>query len=379
MRYEVVLTDITTGLAELQITVLDQTSTIFSLRSSTHYQLKVRACQAGCGAWSVPVDFAVTLPAIPTDVPVITNASVSGGNSLSVWWTSVPRADLYQIQVVQPTSGPGGGALTVAAMQVSATTVTLPIPAGAATIFVWGCTGDGCGPQSVGWDITAPGPNPSTPNLGTPLAGSSVTGPSVMFSWNRIPGDNGSNTEYRLYVGDNARSRPALDVYTTANYYAANFKAEGTRYDALVIAKPRTASPVQGPATGFLVRGPSGLSPTMVQPAYGFSVPQGNVTIEWTPLPGASLYEYYVAQRVTPPATPVIFRGVTPGLSVQVPLKAIGSVSTNYLGIVRACPLRRDVHGGIRRRLGDLVRSTRRRRPRGVYGDAVGSRTSPST
>ncbi len=78
MRYEVVLTDITTGLAELQISVLDQTSTIFSLRSSTHYQLKVRACQAGCGAWSVPVDFAVTLPAIPSDVPVITNASVVG-------------------------------------------------------------------------------------------------------------------------------------------------------------------------------------------------------------------------------------------------------------------------------------------------------------
>ena len=111
MRYEVVLTDITTGLAELQISVLDQTSTIFSLRSSTHYQLKVRACQAGCGAWSVPVDFAVALPAIPSGVPVITNASVAGGNSLSVWWTSVPRADLYQIQVVQPTSGPGGGAL----------------------------------------------------------------------------------------------------------------------------------------------------------------------------------------------------------------------------------------------------------------------------
>ena len=338
MQYQLVLTDITTGLAELQISVLDATSTIFSLRSSTHYQLKVRACQAGCGAWSVPVDFAVTLPPIPTSVPVITNATVSGGNSLSVWWTGVANADLYQIQVVQPTSGPGGGALTVAAMQVSATTVTLPIPQGDATIFVWGCTGDGCGPQSAGWDITAPGPNPSTPNLGTPLAGSSVTGPTVNFSWNRIPGDTGSNTEYRLYVGDNARSRPALDVYTTANYYAANFKAEGTRYDALVIANPRTASPVQGPATGFLVRGPSGLSPTMVQPAYGFAVPHGNVQVEWTPIPGASVYEYYLSQRVTPPATPVTFQGVTPGLSVQVPLKAIGGVNTNYLGIVRACP-----------------------------------------
>ena len=338
MQYQLVLTDITTGLAELQISVLDATSTIFSLRSSSHYQLKVRACQAGCGAWSVPVDFAVTLPPIPTSVPVITNATVSGGNSLSVWWTGVANADLYQIQVVQPTSGPGGGALTVAAMQVSATTVTLPIPQGDATIFVWGCTGDGCGPQSAGWDITAPGPNPSTPNLGTPLAGSSVTGPTVNFSWNRIPGDTGSNTEYRLYVGDNARSRPALDVYTTANYYAANFKAEGTRYDALVIANPRTASPVQGPATGFLVRGPSGLSPTMVQPAYGFAVPHGNVQVEWTPIPGASVYEYYLSQRVTPPATPVTFQGVTPGLSVQVPLKAIGGVNTNYLGIVRACP-----------------------------------------
>jgi hypothetical protein len=261
---------------------------------------------------------------------VINSAVVSGGNSLAVSWSAVVHADLYRIQVIQPNSGPGGGALTVAARQVSATSVALPVPAGGASILVWGCNGDGCGPSSSPVAINPAGPNPSVPNLGTPLGGSQVTGPTVIFSWNRIPGDNGSNTVYRLYVGDLSRNAAALDVYTTSNYYGANFKAGGTRYDAVVFANPGP-SQVQGPAQGFIVHGQSGQGPTMTSQGYGSTVVQGNVTMAWTPVPGAGLYQYYVSRNGA------AFQGVTPGLGVHVPLAAVNNSPTAYGGVARAC------------------------------------------
>jgi hypothetical protein len=326
------LTDVTAGLIDYQITTQDATSTIYSLHSTTHYQMKVRACQIGCGPWSTAVDFSVALPSVPSSAPVISNATVSGGNSLAASWSAVSHADLYQIQVVQPNTGPGGSALTVAAQQISATSVTLPVPVGQASVIVAGCNGDGCGPNSSPVGINPAGPNPSAPNLGTPLGGSQVTGPTVIFSWNRIPGDTGSNTIYRLYVQDESRSTAALDVYTTSSFYGANFKAEGTRYDALVFANPGP-SQVAGPAQPFIVHGQSGTGPTMTVPGYASTVPHGNVGVAWTPVPGAGLYQYYVA-RV---GTSVAFQGVTPGLRVQVPLAAVNNVPTAYSAVTRAC------------------------------------------
>jgi hypothetical protein len=266
--------------------------------------------------------------------PPISGCTVSGGNSLTCNWGSVAGADLYQVLVVQPPpAGPGGGALTVAARQSAATTVTFPVPAGAATVLVSGCNGDGCGPAGL-YAITAAGPNPSVPNVGNPMSGTIVSGPQVVFSWNRIPGDNGTNTWYRLYVQDLSRQSAALDVYTRDNFYGAYFKAEGARYDAIVFANPGLPSQVVGPAQGFNVKGASASAPTMVSPGHNSTVTQGNLQLGWTPVPGATLYEYYVAVVGQPTAT---VRGVTPGLLAQVPLTGSGG-GTAYSGIVRACP-----------------------------------------
>jgi hypothetical protein len=335
LNYEVFLTDIGGGnKPELQITVPDPNlSTIYWLHSSSQYELKVRACQAGCGPWSAPVTFAVSLPAVPTGTPSISGCTVTGGNSLTCNWTSVPRAEAYQVLVVQPPpAGPGGGALAVAARQVSETTVTLPVPAGNATVFLTACNGDGCGPYAT-QDITAAGPNPTQPNIGTPMAGTVVAGPGVLFTWNRVPGDTGSNTWYRLFVQDLSRQATAFDVYTTQNYYSAYFKAEGARYDVLVVSNPGLAGQVVGPAQGFSVSGASTTAPTMVAPAHNSTVSAGNIQLGWSPVPGATLYEYYVAVLGQGTAA----HGVTPGLVVQVPLAgAVGG--TLYSGIVRACP-----------------------------------------
>jgi hypothetical protein len=334
MRYEVRVEDVTAGATALQISNPQPlTSTIFTFRSSNHYRLTVRACQTGCGPDSEPVDFAVSLGPVPSTAPSITGASVAGGNSLSATWTAVPQAEFYRVQVVQPGAGPGGGALSVAAGQVSATSVVLPVPAGSAAVFVAACNGDGCGPDGGPSWINAPGPSPSSPILGTPMSGSVVNGPSVLFTWNRVPGDDGSNTIYRLYAQDMSRQSAALDVYTTNNYHGAYFKAEGSRYDALVIARPGPSQLV-GPASGFNVAGSSPSAPTMVAPTHQGSVSQGNVQVGWTPLPGATLYEYYVAMVGRSEASA---RGVTTGLAVYVPLTAAGGAATGYSAIVRAC------------------------------------------
>jgi hypothetical protein len=336
MTYEVLLRNLAVGTTTLQINVPHpSTSTIFSLPSSTSYELKVRACQAACGLYSAPVAFSVTLPAVPTTAPTITNATATG-NSLTVDWTSVTNADLYQVQVVQPSGGPGGSPLTVAARQVSATTVTLPVPVGQTNVVVAACNGNGCGPLSAPASVTPTGSNPSAPNLAVPMAGSIVSGPTVTFAWSRIPGDTGSNTVYRLFVQDLSRQATALDVFTTNNFYAAYFKAEGARYDAVVIANPDANGAGNfGPSVGFNVSGTSSSAPTMVQPAHESSVTQGNIQLGWSPVAGATLYEYFVA--VQGQSAPTV-TGVTTGLFVQVPLMAVGGSNTVYSGIVRACP-----------------------------------------
>jgi hypothetical protein len=318
------------------------TSTIFSLKSSTSYELKVRACQASCGPWSTAVNFAVSLGGAPAGVPVITSATVSG-NEVDVVWTSVTGADLYQIQVIQAGAGPGGGALTVAARQVSGTSVKLPIPVGTSSILVAACNGDGCGANSTAASVTHTAGNSSVPNLGTPMAGTVVPGPTVLFTWNRVPSDTGSNTTYRLFVQDLSRQATALDVLTKDNFYGAYFKAEGARYDGLVVANPGctaasatcSATEATGPAVGFNVSGSSSTAPTMVQPAHQSTVKQGNILLGWSPVPGAALYEYYVAVKGV--SAPTV-RGVTPGLFAQVPLSALSATGTEYSGIVRACP-----------------------------------------
>jgi hypothetical protein len=334
--YEVLLTDRDTGLVELQVSeTAPSQSTVTALRSGP-YRLQVRACQAGCGPYSAPVDFTAAIAAAPTTAPQITSASVQNGNLAAIAWSTVAGAEYYQLYVIQPApAGPGGGALTVAARQLIGTSVTgLPLPIGAANAIVAACTGNGCGPFSSAVPVSPAGLNPSTPYLGTPLGGSVVDGPAVLFTWNRVAGDDGANTTYRLYVQDIARQAPALDVMTTQNFYAGLFRGSGARYDALVFANPGTAQQVLGPPTGFVVRGASPTAPTLVSPTHNSSVAAGNIQLGWTPVTGATMYEYFVAVQGAPLASA---QGVTQGLFTYVPLAASGG-PTVYSAIVRACP-----------------------------------------
>lgn len=334
MFYEVLVEDAQRGTVALQISVPDtETSTIATLPSSTLYRVRVRACQAACGPYSRSVDFSLQLAGAPATAPRITSTQVDdAASTLTVSWDPFAGADLYRVQVVKPSGGPGGGALTVAAREVSTTSVTLPVPSGGASVVVQSCTGDGCSSPGPASAVTSRGANPARPNLGTPMRGTTVAGPTVLFTWNRVAGDTGS-TVYRLYVQDLSRQAPALDVYTRDNFHAAYFRAEGARYDALVVANPGTAQQAVGPAQGFTVAGTSATAPTLVAPAHNSSLVEGNVFLGWSPVPEATLYEYFVAVQGQSAAT---VRGVASGTFVQVPLAGSGS-GTVYSAIVRAC------------------------------------------
>ncbi|MEO8601334.1 MAG: M12 family metallo-peptidase [bacterium] len=341
--YEVTITDRNTGLTQLQMRTFSPTTQLQDSLHSGSFRFVVRGCQADCGPPSAPVDFTINLGDVPSTAPTLNSPTVSGGNSMSAAWNAVSGSEWYQIQVVQGASGPGGGPLTVAARLVAGTNVTLPVPSGQASVIVAACNGDGCGPYSNAKTINPAGPNPSLPQIGVPISDSVVTGPSVLFAWSRIPGDNGSNVVYRLYVQDLSRQRTALDVLTTQNYYGALLKADGAKYAVAIIANPDSQSPMQSPAINFTVRGFSAVAPTLTAPTHGSLQPAGNVLVAWTQVPGAILYEYFVAVQGQPNA---VGRGVTPGNFVQVPLQAVNGQPTLYSGVVRACPAGNTCVGG---------------------------------
>lgn len=339
--YEIQLTDLARG----GLTVLSTanhgnppaTDTIASLRGSPGYQLRVRACAIGCGPWSLPSSFSITLPSAPASAPPPPNCTLQNSQTANCSWSAVAGADICVLQAIQPNAGPGGGPLSVASRRVSVTNTSLALPPGQTSMILAACNGNGCSPFSAAVLLNPVGPAPATPALAVPVSGGTSDSDLVTFSWNRIAGDNGSNTVYRLYVQDLARGTAALDILTRSNVWAARFRGEGSRYDAVVIANPGLPNQAQGAASGFVVRGASPLAPTMVAPRHQdlgitAAIPAGNVVVGWTPVPGATLYEYLVA--VQGQSTPVA-RGVTPGLRVEVPLVASPAL---HSGIVRACP-----------------------------------------
>lgn len=294
----------------------------------------MRLAGALSGNWiEVTRNFTIQLPAVPASTPAIQSATVSGGNSVTVNFPTVTGADLYLIQVIQPNTGPGGGALTVAARFASASPVTMSIPSGPASVVVSACNGDGCAPHSGPVAINPAGPNPAAPVLASPAAGSFVTGPVVFFSWSRIPGDNGSNTTYRLYIQDMERQYPAGNVYTTQNFWAIRLQP-GKRYDALVLVTANGQNLVSG-VSNFLVSGPTLQSPTPVIPGYQeTNAPRhisGGLELSWAPVPGAQYHQFilYPADGSSPFSSNFegsgrVFFGIRPG---------------SYYGKVRACLL----------------------------------------
>lgn len=285
-----------------------------------------------CGAWSAPMAFTVSAPPAPAAAPGQVTVNETPGR-VSVSWAPVSGATLYTVQVVQPSSGPGGGALTVASQRTETTAASLPAPSGAVGIVVKACNANGCGPWSQGVHLTIPGPNPAVPVLGYQIDGALNNDPFAAFSWSRVPGDDGTNTTYRLYVQDLARQAVALDVFTGGTFHVTRLTGSGRAYAAQVIAI-RNGVELRGGVLVFVQAAGSARAPNMTSPSYNGTVRSYIAGIGWSAVPGAFLYEYYVTRPgIGSPA----FHGYATGTSVPVPMEAIGGSPTLYDSIARAC------------------------------------------
>ena len=336
--YEFKVFNTQANVLELSLSILGTLTTQVYTFKSGQYRLEMRSCSPTCGA-AVTSSFRVQLPAFPTTAPSGISCQMvndTSQNRLNCAWSQQTGADFYFVNVVQPGAGPGGGALTVAGTQSGPNSVSLLIPNGNASFLVRGCTGDGCGPLSNPIAVNPTVGSPTVPIIAEPFNGSVIDAgtqtPSAVFTWNRVAGDNGTNYKYRLYVQDFSRNAAAVDVLTTSNFHGV-YLTPFTRYDALVIAVPNTGPIVQGPASGFVVKGRVPNAPSLVSPTVFSTVPAGTVRLGWTPLPDATgtviirNYQFYLAGPVSQSRS-----AITQNISVELSL-----ASGSYNGIVRAC------------------------------------------
>ncbi len=306
----------------------------YTFEAAGLHEAQARICGVtpSCGPWSTPVRFTVSSPPAPIGAPLPVTVTTAPG-SVNVSWTAVPNAELYTVQVVQPSGGPAHGPFTVASRRVAGTSATILAPAGAAGVTVKACNPNGCSVFSPGVLVTIPGPDPASPILGYQIDSSVNPDPFAAFSWSRIPGDDGTNTTYRLYVQDLARQTVALDVYSTGTFYVTRLAGSGTVYSAQAVAI-RNGVSIPGAAIPFIQRTGGAQSPAITFPSYNGSIRSYLARIGWTSVPGAFLYEYFVTRPgIGSPA----FHGVASGTSVPVPMEPIGGSPTVYDAIVRAC------------------------------------------
>ncbi len=312
------------------------TSEVYTLKSGS-YRIEMRGCNPLCGLPTIS-RFTVALGGIPSTAPTGISCSVVNDNNqnrLNCSWNALAGADFYFVHLIQPNTGPGGGALTVAGTQIGPNSISLLVPNGFANFIVRGCNGDGCGPFSSPLGVTPAFGNPTVPIVAEPFNGFVVDAgnavPGVTFTWNRVAGDNGTNYRYRLYVQDFSRNAASVDVITDNNFHAA-YLNPFTRYDVLVVAIPKAGGAnSQGPANGFVAKGAVPNAPSFVAPTIFSTVGSGNVLLGWTPVPdsngstGNRLYH-------------VVLNGPSPqNFSTTDLTKSVGLGAGSYNGVVRSC------------------------------------------
>jgi hypothetical protein len=330
--YELLVEDVAAGTREVDVAVGETvTSLPVRLTRTGVYRVRVRGCEAACGPYSAPALVFARVPRSPTAAPLLVAAAMNG-RVLNATWQPRSRAEYYEACAIDPHGGPGSIPWTVAARQTADSSAAMRLPAGRMVVAVRACTGAGCGPFSATLPVEALELD-QEPQIGSPAAEGVVSGPQVDFAWSRSVGDRAGETSYRLLVRDRDRGRVAIDVRTPFNWHRALLRPGGARYEAQVTAN-RPGSTVSGPISRFEVYGASPPAPIFVQPPTHLA--EGDVTLAWTPVPGAGLYEYSVA---TEGDGHVRSAGVTRDLEATVALAALGSAPTPYHAILRACPV----------------------------------------
>lgn len=256
----------------------------------------------------------------------------AGGSAAVLRWNRMPHATHYRVQVVEPPPrGPGGGALTVVERRCEGSIIEAPVPVGVVHLLLSACNRLGCGPPRFVTTLEVPPPPPPRPIFGSPAPGTTVLASNILFSW--IPvAEAEESVEYRLTVRSTTAEAERVEVRTTTDeHFWTSTLSAGKEYVATLTAF-RAGKEIGADTLHFRTEPP--VSPRPTTPAMGSTLTEGSVVLAWTPLPGATRYEYYVSVQGDPDPH---LRGTTVNTSVTVDLQALEDGSTTYSVTVRAC------------------------------------------
>ena len=274
----------------------------FTAIANTSDTSATRIVPAGTIDWYVQADFAACNPLKSSTSRFTVAATACGGGSVTLvsppnnssttspvtfLWNAVPGASAYRIWL----SIDGSVASIIA--RVSTTTVTVPVPSGAADWYVEALF-DNCpsivSPHSKFTVQRSANCGTAAPALVSPV-NTDVTTP-VTFDWNAAPGAVMYHLWYAI-VGD-----ALTDGGLTTNTQAKRDLAPGT-YSWFVEAVYSGCPSVPSATANFRIPDTgtncSGAAPVIVAPANGSNAVSSPVTFSWTSLPGATNYRVFAS------------------------------------------------------------------------------------
>jgi hypothetical protein len=267
----------------------------------------------------------------PRIASVLFSSAPESGQLAVVEWLPIPQVDSYLVEAVQPPpAGPGGGALTVARRSAAGSSAELPVPSGPLHILVSAQNGVGRAPAVSSGPHLVEGPDPRIPRFGVPEPDEILREPRVLLSWLPVRPQGSDAVIYNLEVEEAGSAAPIAELDTSKTYHALSLASDGSW-----IARLSAGSPSGSSARTEVVFHTEGVAaPTLLAPASGEAVAAGEVALEWSRVPEAGRYEYFVAVQGEPEAT---VRGITEDSSVRIVLEGRAGSSTVYSAIVRAC------------------------------------------
>jgi hypothetical protein len=269
------------------------TAAVYNLAAGTTYYWKVVAIagssSASSAVWSftTPGGGSQTLSA-PTVVWPL-NGSTSDATTLDIQWSAVSGATQYQVYFGSSSTSPPLYT-TVSAPAVTAALYNLA--AGATYYWKVVATAGSSSTSSAVWSFTTPGGSGtlSAPTLVWPLNGSTSAATTLTIQWSAVSGA----TQYQVYFGSNSTSLPLYATVSAPTVTAAvyNLNAGATYYWKVVaIAGSSSASSA---VWSFTTPGGSTLSPpTVVWPLSGSTGNATTLTVQWSPVAGATQYQVY--------------------------------------------------------------------------------------
>ncbi|WP_419868156.1 fibronectin type III domain-containing protein [Chryseobacterium sp. CT-SW4] len=261
------------------VTVTTNTSVLTGLASSTVYNWRVTAINAGGSSSAVSGTNFTTLVAAPS-APSGLAVSAITSNGATLKWNAVSGATSYKVEYKTSASA-SYSSVTV----TTNTRVLTGLAAG--TVYNWRVTAINVGGSSV----VANGPNFTTaPSTPSGLAVSAITANGATLKWNAVSGASSYKVEYKTSASTSYSS-----VTVTTNTRVLSGLAAGTVYNWRVTAINAGGSSVVANGANFTTAppAPSGLNVS--------GVTLSGATLAWNAVSGASSYkvEYKTSAATT--------------------------------------------------------------------------------